>query len=360
MRTHLLRFVFDSAWRFQAAGNELYVGVGWLVLVWLLLAGIVFLTSVLRTGKWQEAALSVGFWLIIPAGFLILQWTQPNIAPVQNGIPIFGYGFMMFVGFVTASWLAAQRIQKIGQNPELIWDMLMWALIPGLIGARVYYLVRHGSPAFSSATGMNKLIAAVALWDGGIVFYGSVLGGIAGIFAFCSLRKIPVVPVLDVLAPSLLVGEGFGRIGCFLYGCCYGRACDLPWAVRFPPDSLTFRKLVEKGLLDPGAVATEWLHPTQIYSSLAAFVLATILAVYFRRRPFDGAVLCLAAIIYPVSRYGIESLRADIDPFQVGLKDAEIFSLALIAAGIGGMVYFSRHRTLTTAASARSAGKQTA
>jgi phosphatidylglycerol:prolipoprotein diacylglycerol transferase len=356
MRTHLLRFVFDSAWRFQAAGNELYVGVGWLILVWLMITGIVFLADGFRTGQWKQAALSVSFWLIIPVGFLLLQLTRPDIPPVRDGIPVFGYGFMMFVGFVSASWLAAQRIQKIGQSSELIWDMLMWALIPGLIGARVYYLVRHGSPAFTHSTGLAKLIAAVALWDGGIVFYGSVLGGMAGIFAFCTLRKIPVVPVLDVLAPSLLVGEGFGRIGCFLYGCCYGRACDLPWAVRFPPDSLTFKKLVEKGLLEPDAVATGWLHPTQIYSSLAAFVLAGILALFFRRRPFDGAVLCLAAIIYPVSRYGIESLRADIDPFQVGLKDAELFSLALMAAGIAGMMYFSRHRTLTTAASARPSG----
>jgi phosphatidylglycerol:prolipoprotein diacylglycerol transferase len=114
--------------------------------------------------------------------------------------------------------------------------------------------------------------------------------------------------------------------------------------------------MVEKGLLDPQATATGWLHPTQIYSSLAAFTMAAVLSWFFRRRPFDGAVLCLFAIIYPVSRYGIESLRDDIDPFKVGLNDAEIFSLGLIAAGLAGMYYFSRHRTLTKAAVVKTAG----
>lgn len=347
MRTNLLRFMFDSAWRFDAAGNELYVGAGWLILIWTL-AVCIFSVRVYRTeGSLTEALFSAGFWLTIPAGFLGLLLLQPNLGVVRDGIPVFGYGFMMFVGFSAASWLAARRIRSIGVDPDVIWDMLMWALIPGLTGARVYFLLRHGHPAFSAAVGFQKLIAAVALWDGGIVFYGSVIGGMAGIATFCCLRKLPLVPILDVLTPSLLVGEGFGRIGCFLYGCCYGRACSLPWAVQFPPDSLTFGQLVMKGLLDPQAQSTMPLHPVQLYSSAAAFVLAGILAWYFRRRPFDGAVMCLAAILYPISRAGLESLRADVAPFSLGLKDAEIFSLLLVAAGICGMYYFSRQRHLT-------------
>jgi len=339
--------MFDSAWRFDAAGNELYVGAGWLILIWTL-AVCIFSVRVYRTeGSLTEALFSAGFWLTIPAGFLGLLLLQPNLGVVRDGIPVFGYGFMMFVGFSAASWLAARRIRLIGVDPDVIWDMLMWALIPGLTGARVYFLLRHGHPAFSAAVGFQKLIAAVALWDGGIVFYGSVIGGMAGIATFCRLRKLPLVPILDVLTPSLLVGEGFGRIGCFLYGCCYGRACSLTWAVQFPPDSLTFGQLVMKGLLDPQAQSTMPLHPVQLYSSAAAFVLAGILAWYFRRRPFDGAVMCLAAILYPISRAGLESLRADVAPFSLGLKDAEIFSLLLVAAGICGMYYFSRRRHLT-------------
>jgi phosphatidylglycerol:prolipoprotein diacylglycerol transferase len=153
--------------------------------------------------------------------------------------------------------------------------------------------------------------------------------------------------MLDVMAPSLLVGEAFGRIGCFLYGCCYGGACSLPWAVRFPPDSLTFQKMLEKGQVTPDDPATPLLHPTQLYSSLAAFLLAWILSRAFQRRPFDGFVLCLFGILYPVNRWLLELFRTDIDPFRSGLKDAQIFSLLLLLAGVSGMYYFSRHRRLT-------------
>ena len=109
--------------------------------------------------------------------------------------------------------------------------------------------------------------------------------------------------MFDVIAPSMFVGEGFGRIGCFLYGCCYGKACNLPWAVRFPPDSLTFEKLAPEGRILQNPLSTIPLHPTQLYSSFAAFVLAGILAWYFRRRPFDGAVLAMGWILYPINRF---------------------------------------------------------
>ncbi len=347
MRTHLLRFIFDSAWKFESANNNLLVGAGWLIVVSLLALLTAFGLIFRKTGKLSEAAAATGFWLIVPAAAMALLILQPQFGFVTKGVPVYGYGFMMFIGFSAASWFAARRVRTIGQTPEAIWDMLMWALIPGLIGARAYYLIRHGSPEFTNSSGIRKLIAAVALWDGGIVFYGSVAGGLLGILWFCRRRRIPLLPMLDVLAPSLVLGEAFGRIGCFLYGCCYGRECELPWAVRFPPDSLTFGRLVEKGVLDPLAAATPALHPVQLYSSLNGFVLFVILSWFFRRRSFDGAVVFLAAVLYPVSRYALESLRADIDPFQIGLKDAEIFSLLLIASGLGGLWWFSRRGQLT-------------
>jgi phosphatidylglycerol:prolipoprotein diacylglycerol transferase len=347
MRTHLIKIVLDNAWRFAAIGNELYVGAGWFIIAWLLLTLLAWLVLGWQSKDWVESAFSAGFWLFVPVVIFTLYCFQPNYEFIHDGIPVFGYGTMMFVGFSVAAWLAGYRVTAIGQHPDIIWDMLMWALIPGLIGARMYYLIRHGSPEFETSTGLQKLFAAIALWDGGIVFYGSVIGGAAGIIAFCRLQRVPVIPMLDCMAPSLLVGEAFGRIGCFLYGCCYGGPCSLPWAVRFPPDSLTFKKMLEKGQVTPDDLATPLLHPTQLYSSAAAFLMAWLLGRYFRRRPFDGAVLSLFAIIYPISRWLLELLRADITPYKSGLKDAQIFSLLLLLAGILGMYYFSRHRRLT-------------
>jgi phosphatidylglycerol:prolipoprotein diacylglycerol transferase len=350
MRKVLLRLVFDNLWQWQSVGNELHVGAAWLMLVWTAAVGIAFLILYLSTRNAKESAMSAGFWLVVPVGLAAIALFRPGIA--GSGIPLFGYGMMMFVGFTSATWLASRRVRAIGQRPEVVWDMILWALIPGLIGARLNYLLQYWDRVFAGKQGAELVIAVFALWDGGIVFYGSVIGGIVGVTMFCLRRKIRPIAMFDVIAPSLFVGEGFGRIGCFLYGCCFGRACSLPWAVQFPPDSLTFEKLVERGTIQPNAPMTIPLHPTQLYSSAAAFLLAGILAWYYRRRPFDGAVASLAFILYPINRFVLETFRDD-EPGRLGtnLTFSQLVSIGLWFVGVCAMVWFARQRRLTRAAS---------
>ena len=346
MRKVLLRFVFDHLWQWQSVGNEFHIGAAWFMLLWVVVVGITFGAMYLKSKRFAESAMSAGFWLIAPAGLLLAMFLQLGI--VRTGIPVFGYGLMMFIGFSSGTWLASQRVRTIGQPPDAIWDMMMWALIPGLIGARIIYLMQYGDRVFAGKTGFDLLLAAVALWDGGIVFYGSVVGGILGVAIFCRRRGISPLAMLDVIAPSMFVGEGFGRIGCFLYGCCYGKACDLPWAVRFPPDSLTFEKLSQEGRILQNPLSTIPLHPTQLYSSFAAFVLAGILAWYFRKRPFDGAVLALGWILYPINRFVLESLRDDeVKRMGTNFTFSQLVSIGLLISGIGAMYYFSRRGKLT-------------
>lgn len=348
MRKVLLRFVFNDTWVWQELGNELHVGVGWLFFVWSFLSLVGFALGWRRSGQWKEPLTNL---LIYGAGpqFALAFAMWKKLPITEDGIPVFGYGFMMFVGFSTATWFAAKRVGKIGQPPEVIWDMMMWALLPGLIGARLTYLLQNWQQVFGGKTGASYWISFVSLWDGGIVFYGGVFGGIAGVLAYSRLRNVSPVALFDVIAPSLFIGEGFGRIGCFLYGCCFGRACSLPWAVQFPPDSLTFEKLLQRGVIRPDALETIPLHPTQLYSSFMAFVLAGILAWYFRRRPFDGAVMSLGWILYPINRYVLETLRDD-EPgrLDTGLTFSQLTSIALLISGIGAMIFFSYRRKLTS------------
>lgn len=173
MRTNLLRFMFDSAWRFDAAGNELYVGAGWLILVWTLVVCVAAVRIWRSEGSVLEALLAAGFWLLVPGGFLGLLLWQPDIGIVRDGFPVFGYGFMMFVGFSTASWLAARRIRSIGVDPDVIWDMLMWALIPGLIG---------GADVLSAATRQS------GIFHGGGISEADCGGGVVG-WRDCVLRQ---------------------------------------------------------------------------------------------------------------------------------------------------------------------------
>ena len=194
-------------------------------------------------------------------------------------------------------------------------------------------------------------VAPFALWDGGIVFYGCIIGGVIGLLVYCRRRKIDPLVLADVIAPSLFVGEGFGRIGCFLYGCCFGAECNLPWSVQFPPDSITFERLVQRGTIPADALSTVPLHPTQIYSSVAAFLLAGLLAWFYRRRPFDGAVLAMAWIIYPVNRYVLEIYRDD-EPGRLGLAltFSQLMSIGLLVTGVAAMWWFSKRNKLTRAA----------
>ncbi len=348
MRKVLLRFVFDQFWTWESVGNELLVGAGWLVIFWLLVAMIAVIVNWKLTRDAGQTISSSIFWLIIPAFIMAIPLLQLPL--VKTGIPVFGYGFMLFIGFSTATLLASRRIRSVGLEPDIIWDLMMWLLLPGLLGARIIYLMQYGDRVFAGKQGIQKLVALIALWDGGIVFYGCVMGGVAGLLLFCRRRRIDPVVLCDVVAPSLFVGEGFGRIGCFLYGCCFGAQCDLPWAVRFPPDSITFERLAERGTIAQDALSTVPLHPTQIYSSLSAFLLAALLSWFFRRRPFDGAVLSLAWILYPIARFILEIYRDD-EPGRLGvsLTFSQLMSIGLVISGIIAMVFFSKRNQLTRA-----------
>ena len=353
MRKVILRFVFDNLWQWQSAGNEFHIGAAWFMLLWIAIVAVAFCVLYSQTKKATESAMSAGFWLIVPVALAAAWLFQLPI--VKTGIPVFGYGLMMFLGFSSATWLASRRVLRIGQPPEAVWDMMMWALIPGLIGARIIYIMQNSDQVFSDQHGIKKhgfdlLIALIALWDGGIVFYGSVIGGICGVIIYCRRRRIQSLAMLDVIAPSMFIGEGFGRLGCFLYGCCYGKACDLPWAVKFPPDSLTFEKLSREGRIIEEPLSTIPLHPTQLYSAFAAFTLAAILAWYFRRRSFDGAVLALGLILYPINRFLLETLRDD-EPKRWGTSFtfSQLVSIALLLSGVAAMYFFSRRKILTKA-----------
>lgn len=349
MRKVLLRIVFDQLWHFQSVGNELLVGYGWAIIAWALIAAIGLAILWKLTRDRQQVTSSLFFWGVIPAAIAMVPVL--NLPIVHSGIPIFGYGFMMFVGFSSGTLLASRRAQTVGLNSEVVWDLMMWLLIPGIIGARIVYLMQNYDRVLGGKSGMELIKSAVALWDGGIVFYGCIIGGVLGLVVFCHRNGIRPLQLADVVMPSLFLGLGFGRIGCFLYGCCYGGECSLPWAVQFPSDSMTYEALSQRGpeFLSADGLRTISLHPTQIYSSILAFILAGILVWFFRRRPFEGAVFALGWILYPINRFVLEIIRNDEpDRLGTGLTFSQLMSLGLFLSGAGLMLYLQRKGTKGT------------
>ena len=219
MRKVLLRIVFDQLWQFESVGNELLVGFGWAIALWLLIA-VVSLSVMWKVSRDSKQVFSsLLFWAIVPTAIALIPVLGLPI--VHSGIPVFGYGFMMFIGFSSGTLMAGRRAKTVGLNPEVIWDLMMWLLIPGIIGARIVYLLQNWNRVLGGKQGAEFFKSVIALWDGGIVFYGSIIGGVVGLFVFCSRNKIRPLQLFDVIMPSLFLGLGFGRIGCFLYGCCF-------------------------------------------------------------------------------------------------------------------------------------------
>lgn len=400
MRKVLFRIVFDQIWRCEPSGNELLLGYGWIISVWMLIALITMAMNRSELKDRGEFWSTIAFWLTVPAALILVPIIGLPFA--ATGIPLFGYGFMIFVGFSLATLLAARRAKSVGLETEVIWDLMMWLLIPGLAGARLVYLTQNWERVMAGKQGLQRLIAAVALWDGGIVFYGCVFGGLIGFYVFCRRRHIRVTQLADVIMPSLFIGLGFGRIGCFLFGCCFGAACSpqMPLAVHFPEDSNTFPRLAARSLetgdtliqvnekpvtlrqeTDPefeervvGVVTqqrleqlredagteavftTIGLHPAQLYSSTLAFLLAGLLVWFFPRRWFEGSVFALGLVIYPINRFVLEIIRDD-EPgrLQTGLTFSQLTSVLIVAVGLTLLVIGYRKKTTQIAEKSSSA-----
>src|SRR5210317_1448299 len=140
------------------------------------------------------------------------------------------YGTLMVIGFLVAVWLMRRMMRRINQNPDYISNVAMYSLLCGVAGARVFYIIHHHV----------KPAEWLAIWQGGLELLGGVIAGIAFLLFYLFRQKLPKRVYLDVLAVGLLVGLGFGRIGCLMYGCCYGKCSTVPWAIQFPYGSPAF------------------------------------------------------------------------------------------------------------------------
>lgn len=170
------------------------------------------------------------------------------------GFPIFGFGAMLFVAFLACTWVAGRRARREGMAPELVQDLAIWLFVGGILGARILYLFQEAVPP--GGWNVRDFFAQLPrIWDGGLILYGSVLGGLAsyGVAYWLVFRKrgVRTLNLADVVAPSVALGVLFGRLGCFLNGCCYGQvvcASCAAYPVHFPLPAPPRYALVHEGL----------------------------------------------------------------------------------------------------------------
>jgi phosphatidylglycerol:prolipoprotein diacylglycerol transferase len=282
-----------------------------------------------------------------------------------TSVPIFGFGAMLFLGFVSGAWTAGRRAATIGYQPEMIWDVGIWLFIAGVIGCRAFYCIQYASRMFYNDVGghavlkspQDLIIAAINLPDGGLVYYGGIPAGLLAAVWICRRRKINLLALGDIIIPSLFLGMAFGRIGCFLNGCCYGDRCNLPWGVQFPMGSVPDMALVLRGFVGADQDLSIRLHPTQLYSSLDGLFLFLLTQAYFPFRPRNGAVIALGALTYPITRFAIESLRGDeLGQFSTSLTISQWISILMFAIGVVFTIWLSRRPKLISPFGVSTAG----
>ncbi len=252
------------------------------------------------------------------------------------GVPIFGYGVMLFVAFLASMNIAAWKAKQEKLDPETVYDMAFWVFIGGLVGARAFYVAQYWGTNIKTFWDLFKI------WEGGIVLYGSIIGGALSFFFYRWLRPFPIRPMMDAIAPAIAIGVAIGRIGCFLNGCCWGDACSLPWAVQFPRNSGPWRSEVARGLIAPSAEHSLSLHPTQLYSTLDGLILLALLLAYYPLRKRDGEVIALLMVTYPVTRFLVEHLRNDEGIFFLGMTVSQTISVGLFTFGVLYWIRLSR------------------
>jgi phosphatidylglycerol:prolipoprotein diacylglycerol transferase len=242
-------------------------------------------------------------------------------------LTIHWYGIMVALGFLAGLWTASRRARRSGISPETIYDLGPWLIIGGILGGRVLYVISYWKEDFAS----QPFLEIFMIQHGGLVFYGGLIGAIISGYFCIHRKKLPLWKTADILAPSIALGSAFGRIGCLLNGCCYGRACSLPWAIRFPPGHETLGQPV---------------HPTEIYDSLLNFALYCSLAWLFRRKKFDGQVFAVYLIAYSILRSFVEYFRGDYPVHYLGgvATPAQLISLGVVAGGILLLLLLPRTR----------------
>ncbi|MEO0022062.1 MAG: prolipoprotein diacylglyceryl transferase [candidate division WOR-3 bacterium] len=243
---------------------------------------------------------------------------------------LYSYGVMLFISFVLGIMIVERRAQRFGVEPKRITDLALWVLLAVVLGSRLFYVAFHWDEF------RNDLVGIIRFWGNppglsGLMFYGGFLGAFIAGLVFVWLNRLPLLKMLDAVAPALVLGEGFTRIGCFLNGCCFGKPTTCPLGMVFPAGSAA-------GAQFPN----QTIHPTQLYSSLAGFVLFGVALLLERRKLKPGVLFGIILLLYSLFRFGIDFVRYYEDAANFWGNQAVALSLSLL--GLVLIVLLSRRR----------------
>ncbi len=209
-------------------------------------------------------------------------------------IHIYTYGFFLALAFLSSIYLAGREAGRLGLPQGRFYDLCFYSVLGALVGSRLLYIFTE-LPTF-----VAHPLKIFALWEGGLIFHGGLVGAVAVAFYYMRRHAIPWRPAFDALAIGMPVGQALGRVGCFMAGCCFGAPSSLPWAVIFTnPESLCPIK--------------EPLHPSQLYEALLLLGVFGILYWLRTRKRFQGQLMLTYFTLAGLVRFGTEFVRNPMD-----------------------------------------------
>ncbi len=231
-----------------------------------------------------------------------------------NGFAIHTYGVFVAIGVLTGIFMARYEARRLDLDDEKVLDLCFYIVLAAIVGSRLFYVATNFSYFIS------RPLEIFMLWNGGLVFYGGFIGAAIVVIVYLWIYRLPLGKILDIAGLVLPLGHSIGRIGCLCAGCCYGKACEMPWAITFThPESL--------------APLNVPLHPTELYHSLTNFLIFLTLFFLRRVKRYDGQIFWLYILFYGMARSVIGIFRGDYrGPAVLGM-----FSVSQVI-GIGSVI----------------------
>lgn len=246
------------------------------------------------------------------------------------------YGLILMSGALAGGWLAARQARRRGYDPEIVWDLLIYLVIGGVIGARLWHVFTPSpsalvyDPALDKMVnpyfvgGIIRILDVLSIWKGGLGIPGAVIGGAVALYFYTRRHKMDFLEWADIAAPSLALGQAIGRFGNFFNQELYGAPTNLPWKLYIDPQHRL-----------PGFASVEHYHPLFAYEALLNF--ANLLLLLWVTRVYEGRtqkgdILLIYLVFYPLVRFSLDFLRLDASMVGgININQAIMGVIALLA-----------------------------
>lgn len=230
--------------------------------------------------------------------------TMYQIAFEIFGKPIHWYGICIAVGFLAATGIMLWKKEYAEMTSDAVFDCAMYALISGLVGARIFYVVQFWQQDFAG----KSFWKVFRVDQGGLVFYGGFILAILVVMLYARLKKFSILKILDLVSPAIAIGHTFGRIGCFMQGCCFGKPAGSSFCgVHYPLASAPARRYPSLNPLEGSSA----LYPVQLFESLANLLLCIFLLYLFKKVKRPGCIAGIYLMFYAAIRFVMEFFRGD-------------------------------------------------